>query len=125
MRGGVGCNLGQVRDAEYLKLPSQLAELRAYRVGHASSDSGIDLVEHKRLAQLIGRRDALERQHHPRKFAPRGDPGQRPQLFPGIRSQVKLGLVEPSFGPARIRFDRVDETQLASGLWHCELPQTD
>ena len=52
--------------------------------GGGTSHTGVDLVEYQHGRRVRAPEHALEREHHPRRFAARGDLGQWFEPFPGI-----------------------------------------
>ncbi len=102
MRVPVGGDLGQVRDAQHLELPSQGLQAASDDVGHRAADAGVDLVEDQCLTRRVRGGQRLQGQHEPRQFAPRGDPGQRSQVLSRIWRDVELPLLQATLRPLRL-----------------------
>ena len=90
-------DLREMRDAQHLRVPAQLAELPPHIVGGTTADAGVHLVEDERRRASGGAGEAAERQHHAGELSSGRDPGQRPQFLTWIRRDEELGLI----GPAR------------------------
>src|SRR5690349_24651403 len=101
-----------MRDTQHLKAFAELTERVTHDVGDAAPDTGVYLVEDETrafsptipptvapLPRL--RAECLDREHHARQLAARYDPRERPEIFPGVRRQEKLRLVEAASGPLR------------------------
>ncbi len=59
-----GCrNLGKVGDAEHLERLADAPHSLSYRIGNATADTGIDLVENQRLARRICGSQGPDGQH--------------------------------------------------------------
>ena len=87
----VGCarDLGQVRDRDHLCARREPAQGVRDGVRRPAADTGVDLVEHERLAA----RDGGQREGDPRQLASRGGLGQRREREPGVRPDQEDGVI--------------------------------
>ena len=95
MRRRARRDLRGVGHGEHLRPPGEAREALADGVGHRAADARVDLVEHQRRRRAaIGQHD-FQRQHEARKFAARGDFGQRAGPRAGIGLHPELDAVDP------------------------------
>ena len=93
-------NLRQMRDAQYLMIFREFLQLAADDLRDLAADAGVDLVEDHRRDAAPLRLQPLEREHHTRELATRGDPRQRHRRLPEIRRQMELDGI--AMGPSGI-----------------------
>src|SRR5271167_870344 len=112
MMVGKGCDLWQMGDAKHLLRPRELLQLLAHRFRRSPTDTAVNFVEDQSPLEWCPARTVvsfpatlacfnrrLQRQHHPREFAPGGDLLHRAKRFAGIRRDEVLHLIETSGAP--------------------------
>jgi hypothetical protein len=88
-------------DAQHLGRLAQPAKLLPHHRGGAAADAGVDFVEDQRAPRLVAGAEGLERQHHPRQLATRGDAGQRLGRLSEVGREEELAVVDAAGVPAR------------------------
>lgn len=116
-----GGDLGQVRDAQHLRVGSKRREARADDVCDAATDPGIHLVEDHRanLCLRVTRpADRLHGQHHPGQLASGDHPGERAWVLANVRRQVELHAIHPLLSPGFDPGGRRLESHIESRVGH-------
>ena len=100
-------DLGEMRHAQDLVALPEEPERARHRVGAASPDPGVDLVEHERGRRVGSREHLLDRERQARQLAPGGDLRQWPGRLTRVRRDlehdgVRAGRVERNRVPAEL-----------------------
>ncbi len=91
---GAGCDLRRMGDGHHLHLAGEATEPRADGIGHGTTDTGVDFVEHQsRRGALVGQHH-LQRQQEAREFAAGGDLHHRARAGAGIGLHPELHAVD-------------------------------